>query len=121
MPFGFVDKVEENVVDRPSYRSPEVEELPIDPVEGSLEEIAFSWVFGVKEFKKIEHEWLVDVSFCKICVEVWALDETKEKLVDDLKMRPGEFEDRLIFLWIECISSRIDRRGYRTKEVDSKL
>ena len=121
MTFRLVDELVKDIAYRPANECAEIEEFSIYTVKSSLEEIAFSWVFGVKEFEKIEHEWLVDVSFCKICVEVWALDETKEKLVDDLKMRPGEFEDRLIFLWIECISSRIDRRGYRTKKVDSKL
>lgn len=87
----------------------------------SLEEVALPWVLGVKEFKKIEHEWLIDVPFCEVGVEVGTFDKSKEELVDDLKMRPGEFEDGLIFLWIECVPSGVDGRGYRAEEVDSKL
>jgi len=87
----------------------------------SLEEVALPWVLGVKEFKKIEDEWLIDVPFCEVGVKVRAFDKSKEELVDDLKMGPGEFEDGFIFLWIECVPSGVDGRGYRAEEVDSKL
>jgi len=64
---------------------------------------------------------LINVSLGKIGVEIWALNEPKEKFVHNLEMRPGEFQYWLVFLRIKCITGRVDRRGYRTEEVDSKL
>jgi hypothetical protein len=64
---------------------------------------------------------LINVSFGEIGVEIWALDEAEEKFVHDLKMRPGEFQDRLVFLRVKSITGGVDRRGYRSEEVDSKL
>ena len=90
MPFGFVNKVEENIVDRPSYRSPEVEEFSIDPVEGGLKEIAFSRILRVEEFQEIQNKELVDVPLGNVRVEIRTFDEPQEELVDDLEVRPSE-------------------------------
>jgi len=64
---------------------------------------------------------LIDVSLGKVGVEIWTLDEPEEKFVYNLEMRPGELQDRLVFLWVKCITGWVDRRGYRSEEVDSKL
>ena len=121
VPLRFINEIVEDIAYRSANECAVIEEFAIYTMKCSLEEIALSWVLGVKELKKIEHELLVDVPFCEDCVKVRAFNESKEKFVDNLKMRPGEFEDRLIFLRIECVPCGIDGRGYRAKEVDSKL
>jgi hypothetical protein len=64
---------------------------------------------------------LVNIALGQIGVEIRAFNEAEEKLVDDLKVRPGEFEYWFIFLRIKGITSGIDRWGYGTKEVGRKL
>lgn len=63
---------------------------------------------------------MINVSLGEIGVKIWALDEAEEKFIDNLEMRPGELQDRLVFLGVKCITGGVDRRGYRTEEVDSK-
>jgi hypothetical protein len=116
-----IDEMVEDIAYRSANECAEIEEFAIYTMKCGLEKIALPWVLGVKELQKVEHEWVIDVPFCEIRVEVGAFNKSKEKLVDDLKMGPGEFEDRLVFLWIECVASGVDGRGYRAKEVDSKL
>jgi hypothetical protein len=64
---------------------------------------------------------LVNVSLGEIGIEIWALDEAEEKFVHNLEMRPGEFQDRLVFFRVKSIAGGVDRRGYRSEEIDSKL
>jgi len=53
---------------------------------------------------------LINVLLSDIGIEIGTLDKTKEKLVDDLQVGPSEFENRLVLLWIKCVTSRIDLR-----------
>ena len=121
VPFGFIDEVEENVVDRSSYRGPKVEKFSIDSVEGGLQEIAFSWVLRIEEFQEVQNEELIDVPFGDVCVEIRTLNEPQEELVHYLEMRPGKFQDRLILFGVKYVTGRVHRRGYRTEEVGSEL
>lgn len=50
---GLVDELEEDIVDRATNVRAEVEELSVDAMQGSLEEIAFSWVFGVEKLQQL--------------------------------------------------------------------
>ena len=111
----------EDIAYRSANECAQIEEFAVYTMECSLEEIAFPWVLRIKEFEKIEHERLINVPFCEVRVKVRAFNKSKEKLVDNLEMRPGELEDRFVFLRIECVASGVDRRGYRAKEVDTKL
>lgn len=43
--FGLVNKLEEDVVDRPADVGPQIQEFTINPVKRRLEEVAFSGVF----------------------------------------------------------------------------
>jgi len=121
MSFGFVDKVEENVVDGPSYRGPEIEEFSIDPVEGGLQEIAFSWILRIEEFQEVQNKELIDIPLGNVRVEVRTFDKPQEELVDDLEVRPSELQDGFILFRVKCIAGRIHGRGYRTEEVGSEL
>lgn len=42
-----------------------------------------------------------------IGIEVLTLDEAEEEFIDDLDMRPRNFQDRLILLWVESFTLRI--------------
>ena len=108
----FVDKVEEDIINRPPDKCAEVEEFAVDTVKGGLEKVAFTRVFRVKELEKIEYERLVDVSLGEVRVEVWAFDEAEEEFVDDLEMRPGELEDGFVFFRVEGVACWVDGRGY---------
>jgi len=88
MSFRFVDKMIEDIVDRATNESTEVEHFAIKPMQSGLEKISLTRVFRVEQFEEIEDEKLVNVWFCKIQAEIGAFEESKEKLVDNLEMRP---------------------------------
>lgn len=113
--------MEEDIIDRPPDESTKVEELSVDPVESGLEEIALAGVFRVEQFKEVKYKRLVDVSLGEVGVEVGTFNEAEEEFVNNLKMWPGEFEDGFVFFWVKGIACRVDRRGYRTEKVGSKL
>jgi len=119
--FSLVNELEKDVVDRAPYKRTQVQKFAVNPVKGCFEEIPLSWIFRVEEFEKVEHKWLIDKAFSEVGVKVGTFDKTKEKLVDDLEMRPSEFENRLVFLGIKSIPCRVYGRGYGAKEVGSKL
>jgi hypothetical protein len=60
-------------------------------MEGSLEEITFSWVLRVEEFEKVEDKRLIDEAFSHVSVEIGAFYETEKEFVDDLQMGPCKF------------------------------
>ena len=121
MALSLVDELEEDVVDGPADEGAEVEELAVDAMQGGLEEVALSRVLAVEELEELEDKVVVDELFGDVGVEVWALDEAEEVLVDDLEMGPGELEHGLVLFGVEGISGRVDRRGYRAEEVGGKL
>ena len=47
-----------------------VQELAVDAVERRLEEAALARVLRVEELNQVEHELLVNVLLCEVCVEV---------------------------------------------------
>lgn len=121
MPFAFVDEVEEDIVDASTNGRTKVEEFAVYSVECGLEEVTFPGVFGVEQLEEIEDKGLVNVSLGQVGVEVWALDKSQEKFVYNFEVWPCEFQNWLVFLWVVGISGWIDRRGYRTEEIDRKL
>ena len=64
---------------------------------------------------------MVDVTLGEVRVEVLAFDDTEKELINNLKVRPSEFQNGLVFFGVERISSGVHRRGYRTEEVGSEL
>jgi hypothetical protein len=64
---------------------------------------------------------LIDILLSDIGIEIGTLDKAKEELVDDLQMGPSKFENRLVLLWIECVTSRVDLRGNGSEQVGGKL
>ena len=121
MTLRFIDKVEEDVIDRPPDETTKGEEFSVDPMKGGLEEIALAWIFRVKQLKEVEYKRLVDVSPGEVGIKVRTFDEAEEEFVDNLKMWPGEFEDGFVFFGVKGITCRVNRRGYRTEQVGSKL
>lgn len=51
--FGLVYELEEDVVDRAANVRAEVQELPVDTMEGGLEEVALSGVFRVEQLQEL--------------------------------------------------------------------
>ena len=112
MAFSFVDELEKDVVDRPTDEGAEVEEFAINSMKSCLQEVALARILRIKELQEVQYEGLIDVSLCQVRVEIWAFDESEEKFVDNLKVRPCQFKDRLVFLRIEGVANRVYRRGY---------
>lgn len=50
---GLVCELEEHVIDRASDVRPQVQEFAINPMKSCLEEISFTWVFRIKQLKKL--------------------------------------------------------------------
>lgn len=121
MSFRLVDKVEEDIVNRPSNEGAKIKEFAIDTVQGRLEKIALTRILRVKELEEIQDKWLVDVSLGQICVKVRAFNEAQKEFVYNLKMRPRELEDGFIFFRIESVACGVDRWGYRAEKVGGKL
>lgn len=121
MPLSFIDKLEKDVVDGTSNKGSQIEEFAVDAMESGLEEIAFSGVLAVKELEKVEHKSLVDVALGNVGVEIGALDESQEKLINNLEMWPREFKNRLVFLGVKRVSNRVDLRWNRSKKIGGKL
>lgn len=48
-----VNELEEDVIYRASNVGPQVQEFSVDPMKGGLEEVSFTRVFGVKQFKEL--------------------------------------------------------------------
>lgn len=86
-----------------------------------FEEITLARIFTVKQLEKLENKGLVDVAFTNVSVEVGTFDESEEEFVNDLKMGPGKFKDRLVFLRIKSVACRVDLRRNGSKQVCCKL
>ena len=119
-PLSFICELEEDIVDRSANEGPEVEELPIDAVQRRLEEIPFSWVLRVEQFEKLENEAVVDICLGDVGIEVLALDESEEEFINDLDVRPGNLQNRLVLLRVKGLSLRVHWRRNRTEEVLGK-
>jgi len=118
--FGLVDELEKDVVDGAANIGPKIEEFAVDAMKSSLQKVPLPWIFGIKQLEELQDEAVVDVLLCVVCVEVGAFDEAQKKLINNLNVWPGYFENRLVLLWIEGVSLRIHRRGNWTKEVLGK-
>ena len=53
MSFGLVYELEEDVVDGSTDECSQVEEFPVDPVQGGLQEVAFPWIFAIEQFQQL--------------------------------------------------------------------
>jgi hypothetical protein len=51
--FGFVDELEEDVVDGASDEGTEIEEFAIDTVERRLQKVSFTGIFAVKQIEEL--------------------------------------------------------------------
>lgn len=60
---------------------------------------------------------MVYVALGDVGVEIWALNEAEEQLVDDLQVRPSELENRLVLFWVEGVTERVDLGRYRPEQV----
>lgn len=121
MTFRLIDKVEEDIVNASSNGSTKIEEFAVNSMQSRLEEVTLARIFRIEEFEEVEDEGLVDISFGKVGVKIGAFYETEEEFIDNLEMRPREFEYRLIFFRVISITCGVDRWGYRTEEVGGKL
>ncbi len=69
----------------------------------------------------LQDELLVDAALGDVGLEVGRLEEAQEELVDELQMRPGRLQRRLVLLRVEFGAVRIARRRQRPKQVYGKL
>jgi hypothetical protein len=63
---------------------------------------------------------VVDVCLCNVRVEVLTFNETKEEFVDNLDVRPGHLENRLILFGVKGFALRVHGWRNRTEQVLGK-
>jgi hypothetical protein len=132
VPFRLVHKLEEDVVDGTPDERSEVEEFAVDSMQRRLQEVSLSWVLAVEQLEQLrvslerentflladlKNKALIDVSLADVCVELGALDEAQEELIDDLQVRPCKLQNRLILLWVERVARWVHLRRYRTEQI----
>jgi hypothetical protein len=142
--FGFVDELEEYVIDRTTDERSEVEEFAVDSVKGGLEEITLSRVFAVEKFQELQNhvlqhqhrhhqhgensppthvqdKGLIDILLPDIGTKVRVLHEAQKELVHDLQMGPSEFQHGFIFLWVKGVSGGVDLGRNGSEQVGGEL
>ena len=65
----------------------------------------------------LKNELMVYETFCNICIEILAFDESKKEFIHYLYMRPRHFKYRLVFLRIKCLALWIDRWRYWSEKI----
>lgn len=65
----------------------------------------------------LKNEMVIDVRLCNIGIKICTFDKPEEKLVDDLDMRPCDFENRLVFFRVKGITLWVDWGRKRPKEI----
>lgn len=76
-------------------------------MESRFQEVSLPWVFAIEKFEERYNERLINIPLRNIGIEVGTLHEAQEEFVDDLKMGPGELQNRFVFLRVESIASRV--------------
>jgi hypothetical protein len=69
----------------------------------------------------MQHKRLIDILLPDVGAKVRVLDETQKELVHDLQMRPSEFQNGFIFLWVESVSRGVDLGRNRSEQVGREL
>lgn len=64
---------------------------------------------------------MVNIPLRDVGVEVGGLDKAQKELINDLEVRPSEFEHRFIFFGIKCIACWIDLWWDRSEQIGGKL
>mmetsp|Transcript_39496 Transcript_39496/g.102232 ORF Transcript_39496/g.102232 Transcript_39496/m.102232 type:complete len:344 (+) Transcript_39496:133-1164(+) len=95
---ALIDDLEEHVLDGTADEGAQGHELTVDAVQDGLQVVALPRILGVEELKQLQHEVLINKTLGDLGVHVVAHDEAQEKLVDDLEVRPGALQERLVVL-----------------------
>lgn len=93
-----IDDFEEHVHDLVFDKFPQCHEFAIDAMQDCLQVVSLTWVFTIKQLKEAADKILRQVPDDHVRAQVWRQDELKEKLVDELQVRPGVFQVRLVFV-----------------------
>lgn len=64
---------------------------------------------------------LIDILLADIGAKVRVLYEPEEELVDDLQVRPSEFEHGFVLFRVESVAGRVDLGRDRTEQVGREL
>lgn len=99
--FCFIYKPEENVVNLLSDECSQSKELPINPMQDSLEEVTLSWIFTIKKLQELLDKLLINVSLCNAGLEIRTLQESQEEFIHQLYVRPRGLECGLILLRVK--------------------
>ena len=112
-----VNVLEEDVGNALPNEGAERKELAIDAMEGCFEEITFTGVLAVKESKETGDEGAIEEPLRDVRVEVGGFHNSKKKFINNRKMGPRSFKNRLIFLGIESNTGGITAGGEGAEEV----
>jgi hypothetical protein len=69
----------------------------------------------------VQDKRLIDILLADIGAKVRVLHESEEELVDDLQVRPSEFEYGFVFFRVESVAGRVDLGRDRTEQVAREL
>ena len=69
----------------------------------------------------LKNKVVINELFGQVGIKVRRLDETQEELVHDLKVRPCQLQDRLIFFWIKGVASGVHLGRDSSEEIGCKL
>lgn len=64
---------------------------------------------------------MIDMAFGIVNVKFGRLEESQKEFVDDLQMRPGQFQDRFVFFGVKGVAHRVHLRRDRAEQIDGKL
>jgi hypothetical protein len=88
-----VHLLQEEVVDLLPDECPQSQELSVDPVQHSLEEVPFARVLAVKQLKKLKDEFLVYDLLADGRLEVGRFQEAEKEFVDQLQRERGCYRE----------------------------
>lgn len=106
-PLRLVGELEKDVVDGASNEGTEVQEFSVNTVQRCLQEVTLPRILGVEQLQKLQDKAVVDICFCNVSVEILALDKAKEEFVNDLDVRPGNLQDRLVLFRVKSLALRV--------------
>ena len=94
--------------------------LAVDTMQYGFEEVALARILAVEQVEQLEEKLLIYIFFGYIWLKVGRFQEAKKKLIDDLQVRPGGLQIRLVLLGIELGARRIRAGRQRAKHVNGE-
>ena len=93
-------------------------ELPINPMQNSLQAIPFPRILRIKQLKQSGNNRVINILFCHLCIEAWGRDKLKQQFIHKLQMWPSRIKHRLIIIILTTTTCPIIWRK-NSKQINS--